>query len=140
MPIHFFSEEVDFTPSPNDPFKAWITTVIKNEGFELNQLNFIFCADSYLLNINREYLNHDDYTDIITFDNSEDNLEISGDIFISIERVAENAESIGSEFQEEISRVMIHGVLHLMGWGDKTKKEKEVIRKKEDDCLSLRAF
>jgi len=102
-------------------------------------LNFIFCSDNYLLKINVEHLNHDTYTDIITFDYSKED-RISGDIFISIDRVEENAKSHKTSFENELHRVIIHGVLHLLGYGDKEPGQKAEMRQKEDFCLSLRDF
>jgi rRNA maturation RNase YbeY len=104
----------------------------------LRNVNFIFCTDDILLVKNRDYLNHQTYTDIITFDNSETKDEIDGDIFISIDRVRENASKFNQSFDRELHRVMIHGVLHLLGFNDKSSRQKAFIRKKEDACLSLR--
>lgn len=137
-PIHFFQEDIDFTLPESESTARWINTIIEKEGFELVELNFIFCSDEYLYNMNVQYLDHDTYTDIITFDNSETENQIEGDIFISIERVRENADQMKISLEEELHRVIIHGVLHLMGHKDKTTEEKEGMRKKETACLSLR--
>lgn len=102
----------------------------------MGELNFIFCSDEYLLSINQEYLNHDTFTDIITFDNSDTAKVISGDIFISIPRVKENASNLGVEEPEELRRVIIHGVLHLAGYFDKSKTDKALMTEKEDYYLS----
>jgi rRNA maturation RNase YbeY len=118
--------------------RAWIFETIKAEQKQLGELNYIFCSDEYLLKINKEYLNHDTLTDIITFDNSEEALTIEGDIFISIERVQENAQELKVSFEEELARVMIHGVLHLVGYKDKTLEDSQKMRAKEDHYLSLR--
>ena len=99
--------------------------------------NFIFCSDTFLLNINREYLSHDTFTDIITFDNSDSPEQIETDIFISIDRVKENASHLNIEFEKELHRVMIHGILHLVGYKDKTQKEKEIMRARENEALEL---
>ncbi|MEZ4900440.1 MAG: rRNA maturation RNase YbeY [Spirosomataceae bacterium] len=104
--------------------KAWLKSIVETEGFELNQLNYVFCSDEYLLGINRQYLNHDFYTDIITFDNSDEEGKVEGDIFISIERVRENAQALTVPFEEEFKRVLVHGILHLVGFDDSTFEEK----------------
>ncbi len=143
MNIDFFAEDTDpkaFGFELNQPknIQVWISTIINKEGYELVQLNYIFCSDEYLYNINQEYLKHNTYTDIITFDNSEKENTIESDVFISIERVKENSELQHTTFEEELARVMVHGVLHLMGWEDKTEALKKEMRLKEDACLSLR--
>ena len=137
--IQFFSEETDFKPKRKTVLRHWIVKTIQSENFEvLGPLNLIFCTDAYLLNINQQYLNHDTYTDIITFDNSEGIAKkISGDIFISVTRVAENAEKYKISFETELHRVMIHGVLHLCGYPDKSNQQKSVMSSKEDYYLSL---
>ena len=135
--INFFNEDIDFSISNPQACSDWISSIITSHQFSLEEINYIFCSDDYLLQINIDYLNHDYYTDIITFDNSEEPKVIESDIFISIERVKENAQEQSTLFEEELNRVMIHGVLHLLGYGDKTKEEKTVMREKEDACLSL---
>jgi probable rRNA maturation factor len=136
--VNFFSEAVNFRiPHPRKT-SSWIQRIIKLEKFKLKSINFIFCSDEYLLKTNQEYLNHVTYTDIITFDNSESTGVVEGDIFISVDRVRENAQKFGQSFDEEMHRVLVHGVLHLMGYKDKSSKQKVQIRKKEDACLSLR--
>ncbi len=135
--IHFFSEEIDFQIQKPSKTKQWIKSVIDAEGFNLESLNFIFCSDEYLLSKNIEYLNHNTLTDIITFDTSETE-SIEGDIFISIDRINENAEKLNTTFKNELDRVMIHGVLHLLGYGDKGNEQKKLMREKEDSYLSLR--
>lgn len=136
--INFFTQELDFkVPHPRKT-KAWIKEVIRREKKTLQELNYIFCSDAYLLTINEQYLNHKTFTDIITFDNSGQNGLIEGDIFISIERVADNAYTLGLDFEDELLRVMIHGVLHLSGYKDKNAQDRSAMRKKEDACLSLR--
>lgn len=136
--VHYFYEDVNFKLSKSLITNRWIKKVIKIEKGKLDSLNFIFCSDAYLLEINKEYLNHNTYTDIITFDNSEDEGGLNGDIFISIERVKENAIKLQTPFEEELNRVMIHGVLHLMGYNDKSNQDKKLMRKREDAYLSLR--
>jgi|SRR5690606_29379758 len=117
-------------------FSDWIDRIITSEAGELGQLDFIFCNDSYLLKINQDYLDHDTYTDIITFPYSEGKV-ISGDVFISVERVAENAISYEVDFNTELQRVMAHGLLHLLGYGDKNEEETQVMRKKENEKIKL---
>ena len=107
---------------------------------EIVQLTYIFCSDEYLHRVNVEYLDHDTYTDVITFDNADDADIIEGDVFISVERVRENAAKLGVTFRDELHRVMIHGMLHLLGYQDKDLLSQTAMRKKEDDCLSLRTF
>jgi probable rRNA maturation factor len=136
--INFFTEDVKFKLSHPTKSASWIKRIIKQEGATLENLNFIFCSDEYLLETNKRYLKHKTYTDIITFDQSDRPGHIEGDIFISIERVRENAEKFSVSFDLELHRVLIHGVLHLLGHKDKTPKQKTLIRKKEDACLSLR--
>jgi rRNA maturation RNase YbeY len=136
--VHYFYEDVDFKLSRPSVTNRWIKKVISLEKRKLDSLNYIFCSDDYLLEINKEYLKHNSYTDIITFDTSEETGTINGDIFISIERVIENSSCMEMPFYEELSRVMIHGVLHLIGYKDKSGQEKKAMRKREDTYLSLR--
>ncbi len=134
--IQFFIEDVDFkVPQPRKT-KSWLQSIVKAEGFSLNQLNYIFCSDEYLLNVNRQYLDHDFYTDIITFDNSEEENSIEGDIFISIDRVKENAEELNKSFEDELRRVLAHGILHLVGYDDIEDAQELEMRNKEDFYLS----
>lgn len=116
--------------------EKWIVKIIESEQKEPGNLSFFFCSDNYLLEINQKYLNHDTYTDIITFDYVEGKI-ISGDILISIERVRENAEKFEVEFESELSRVVSHGILHLLGYKDKSPEEQATMREKEDFCLTL---
>lgn len=135
--IQFFFEDIEFTLKSKGVVRKWISDTIKAEGFKKNdELNFIFCNDDYLLSINQQYLDHNTYTDIITFDNSEKEDVISGDIFISIDRIKENASVFKTEETHELHRVMIHGVLHLCGYLDEKKEDKELMTKKEDFYLS----
>ena len=138
--IHFFTEDIDFKLKNKTHLKKWIIETVQAEESYVGELNFIFCSDEYLLKINQEYLNHDTYTDIITFDSSEKEDEISGDIFISAERVAENASQLKIDFQNELHRVIIHGVLHLIGFLDKSPEDKTLMTSKEDQYLNLRHF
>ena len=117
----------------------WITTVCSNEGFIFSDVALIFCSDDYLLEVNRTHLDHDYYTDIITFDYT-DNQEVSGDLFISLDRVKENAESFEVSFEHELHRVIIHGILHLCGYKDKSDEDEKLMRSKENDALSLISF
>lgn len=117
--------------------KRWIHDIALKKGFHIQSINYIFCSDPYLLDININYLNHDTYTDIITFDQSEINGKIEADIFISIDRVKENAKQQKLDYQNELLRVMIHGVLHLCGYKDKSPDEKTLMRKEESDALKL---
>lgn len=136
--IHFFSEEIAFVLKQKQMLRQWLKDAAKEEGFRIGELNYIFCSDEYLLGINQQYLHHDTYTDIVTFDNSEAEARIVGDIFISVERVRENAGTFGVTEQDELHRVMIHGVLHLCGYDDHTPEEKQRMRNKEDYYLSRR--
>ncbi|MEQ6121340.1 rRNA maturation RNase YbeY [Reichenbachiella sp. MALMAid0571] len=135
--IQFFNEDISFVLPNTKSISAWLQNTIKEEGHHLTSLNYIFCSDEYLHKINIEYLDHDYYTDIITFDNSEYETSIEGDLFISIDRVTENAENQFISFSEELHRVMVHGVLHLLGYKDKTEAQKMKIREKENAYLSL---
>ena len=126
-----FHYETDFLLENTESFIRWIKNVILEEKKELGEVNYIFCDDKYLLRKNIKYLDHDTLTDIITFNYCEGDI-ISSDIMISIERVMENSSIFENSFSEELNRVMIHGILHLIGYNDKTDGEKEIIRKKED--------
>jgi rRNA maturation RNase YbeY len=138
--IAFFYEDTDFRLSTSPRTRAWIRKVIKAENQRLGQLNYIFCSDEFLLEINRQYLHHDTLTDIVTFDNSEQKGLIEGDIFISVDRVTENADKFKVTFREELHRVIVHGALHLIGYQDKSPSQKAEMRKKEDSYLSLHKF
>lgn len=136
-PVYFFSEDVKYTLKNKTVIRNWIKDTIVAEGYALEELNFILCSDEYLLVINKQYLNHDTYTDVITFDNSEELKTIVGDIFISIERIQENAKQFKSTVQQELCRVMVHGTLHLLGYKDKGKAAKTLMTQKEDQYLAL---
>ncbi len=138
--IFFFKEEIKFRLSERDKLHLWILKMIKKEGFYLSNINFIFCKDSYLRRINREYLEHDYFTDIITFDNSVSKKIIDGDIYISIDRIRINSNTYDNSFKDELHRVMAHGVLHLLGYGDKNKTQKTEMKKMEDYFLKTRKF
>lgn len=135
--IMFHAEDALLPPALNDHVKTWIYKLIEQEEYRLVGLNFIFCSDEFLHHINLQYLQHDDYTDIITFDNSETETDIEGDIFISVDRVIENSGKFKVSPEQELFRVMAHGVLHLTGYNDKSKKEKKIMRKKEKKALAL---
>ncbi|TAD97129.1 MAG: rRNA maturation RNase YbeY [Bacteroidetes bacterium] len=139
--IHFFKEEIDFSLRNKGKIKAWILKIIYDlHHFTLargTDLNFIFCNDQYLHKINMDYLQHDTFTDIITFDQAEKPNTVGGDIFISVERVKENAKNLGIDFDIEIRRVIIHGVLHLLGFKDKTTRDAKLMREKEEICLKI---
>lgn len=138
--IHFFEEDIRFKLKNRNGLKQWIKETIGAEGFKLKELNYIFCSDAYLLQINQQYLDHDTFTDIITFDNSEKAGIIEGDIFISIERIRENAMKFSSGEENELHRVIIHGALHLLGYQDKKAESKKLMTEKEDHYLSRRIF
>ena len=134
--VSFLSDGISFDLDNPQIIDEWIQHAIMNEGKSIGDINYVFCSDEYLYKINLEHLKHNSYTDIITFDYCFENV-ISSDIFISIDRVKDNAHSYNTTFQNELSRVMIHGVLHLIGYDDKTDSQKEMMRSKEDFYLSL---
>jgi probable rRNA maturation factor len=138
MPIRFFSEDTDFKLAHPRKTSAWINQTARKEKSQIKEINYIFCSDSFLLGLNQDYLEHDTLTDIITFDYSISKTELEGEIYISIDRVSENAFKFKKDFEEELHRVIIHGVLHLAGYKDKRPSDKAVMRKKEDTYLSLR--
>lgn len=134
--LSFFTEDIDFQFDEIKKTSVWINKIISNYSKISGDLTYIFCSDTYLLQLNISHLNHDTLTDIITFDYTNAGI-ISGDIFISIDRIKENASTFGVPFEEELSRVMAHGVLHLIGFKDKTKDEKQEMREAEDHALTL---
>ena len=136
--IDFFSETLFSLQNPNE-IARWISKIIKDQKREEGEISYIFCDDQYLHKLNLEFLNHDSLTDIISFDNSLGD-QINGDIFISVERVKENADTYKTNFEDELHRVIIHGILHYCGFNDKTKAEAAMMRKKEDEALSQRVF
>jgi probable rRNA maturation factor len=138
--IEFFSEDIEFSLDNPEQISDWIADVIEQNDQELVSLTYIFCSDEYLHQINLEYLDHDTLTDIITFDNADIEGTIEGDIFISIDRVRDNAATHSTSFENELHRVIIHGVLHLLGFKDKTPEQEATMRKLEDSSLSLRKF
>ena len=136
MPVYFHNEGVSLIFKNKKAVSSWLSSVIKSFKKDVGTLNFIFCTDEYLLTINKSYLSHNHYTDIITFDYCEEN-KVSGDLFISIERVKEYSLKNNIEFNNEIHRVIVHGVLHLCGLNDKTEREKEKMRAQENKFLAL---
>ena len=136
--ISFYSE-TEYALQKEDHISNWISNVITAEGFEEGEISYIFCNDEYLLKLNIEFLNHDTLTDIISFDNSVGK-QINGDIYISIERVKENAITYKTLFLNELHRVIIHGILHYCGYKDKTEADAKTMRHKEEASLSSRNF
>ena len=135
--VHFYFEKVGLTLKERGKLKGFINSLIAKERKSLNNLNYIFCNDNALLKINQKYLDHNFYTDVITFDLSSSRKEILADIYISVDRIRENAKSLKLSLKEELHRVMLHGLLHLCGYNDKTEGERTLIRKKEDFYLNL---
>ena len=134
--ISFHNEDIAFVLPQKRLYKQWIEQTVLSHGKTVGGLTYVFCSDEYLLEMNKTYLQHDYYTDIITFDYSEEN-NISGDLFISVDRVKDNAFKIGVSLQNEMQRVVIHGVLHLCGFKDKEKTDVEIMRKMEEKALLL---
>lgn len=135
--ISYFTEDILFELPDKESTSTWIQQLITQEGAQLVHLNFIFCTDAYLHVQNVKYLQHDTWTDIITFNYQEEPYEVEGDIYISLERVRENAAEYKVEFHQELSRVMAHGVLHLLGYQDKTAAEQVQMRQKENFYITL---
>lgn len=136
MAIRFSVQSGNFELIDEQKLKKWVSEVIKCRGKQVGNINYLFCDDEYLLNVNQRYLNHDTYTDIITFDYVAADL-ISGDIIISVDRVGENALLFGVPFEQELRRVVIHGVLHLFGQGDKSESEATEMRRQEEAALDV---
>lgn len=136
MSVRFSCQCVNLEQLEAEKIKRWVTEVVARRGKRVGNINYLFCDDEYLLGVNRQYLNHDTYTDIITFDYVAGGL-ISGDIMISVDRVGENAVKFGATFEQELHRVIIHGVLHLLGQGDKSDSEATEMRRQEEEALSL---
>lgn len=137
--LSYFFEEIKPVKLHKKAIQNTISFLIKNEHKHPGEVSVIFCSDDYLLKINEQYLNHNYYTDIVTFDYVENSV-ISGDLFISVDRVEENAGEMGVSFDEELYRVVFHGILHLCGYKDKTNAEKKVMREKEDFYLEKAGF
>ena len=134
--VAFYFEDTDFKLRHKTRIKEWLRLVAESEVFTLGNISVIFCSDNYILDINQKYLHHDYFTDIITFDYSEGG-RISGDLFISVDSVRENSVEYGTEFEDELHRVIVHGILHLIGYDDHTEDEIKTMRSKEDYYLSL---
>jgi probable rRNA maturation factor len=134
--INIYYEDIEVLDVSPEFFVSWLSEVCEIENRLLGDVSLIFCSDEYLLEMNKEHLDHDYYTDIITFDYSEGSV-VSGDLFISVDRVRDNAKSLSEMFHVELNRVVVHGVLHLIGFGDKSESEKSEMRSKEDFALSL---
>jgi len=134
MAVLFFTEDIKEVRIPKRKIKTWINQCITSKECVTGQINYIFCSDEYLKKINIQYLNHDYYTDIITF-NYNENKTINGDIYVSLDRVRDNANTYKVNFHTELQRVVIHGVLHLLGLDDHTDSEKKKMRKAEDECI-----
>lgn len=132
----FFNYETDFELDNESKYEEWIAAIIESENKQLGEVNYIFCDDAYLHKINLQYLDHDTLTDIISFDYSEDEL-ISGDIFISVERIKDNAKEFDVSLQNELLRVMAHGILHYCGYKDKTLTDEELMRLKEQEKINM---
>lgn len=128
--------ETEFDLENIKEYTSWINTIVVSEDVHLGDLSYIFCSDEYLIKLNQKYLGHDTYTDIVTFNYSEEDV-ISGEIYISVDRVKENAVKFKEDFNKELRRVMAHGVLHLLGYNDKSKNEKEEMRTKEDEKINM---
>jgi rRNA maturation RNase YbeY len=137
MAVNFFTEDIRFNLPKKQKRKQWLKSIALSESFLITELNYIFCSDDYLHQMNVDYLNHDTYTDIITFDNSEEKSKIEGDVFISVDRVRENATKHNISEELELSRVISHGLFHLMGYKDKSKEEALKMRSKEEYAIEL---
>ena len=135
--IRYYCEDISFKLKDKALNNKWLKEVAEREGRKIGDINIIFCSDSYLLDVNKKYLGHDYYTDIITFDYCEKDI-LSGDLFISVDCVRDNASFYGTEFSNELNRVMVHGVLHLIGYDDHTDEDISVMRSKENTYLEIR--
>lgn len=133
--IAYHAADVAFALAHEDHISAWLVELAQAESCSIDHISYIFCSDDYLLGINKEYLNHDYYTDIITFPLSNDQNAIQSDIYISVDRVKDNAKSYSASFRHELYRVMAHGLLHLCGYGDATDDERAIMRSKEEDSI-----
>lgn len=136
MQIHFHTEDIEFELKETQTIENWLKTVIKQEQSTLGELTYIFCSDEYLYKMNMDYLQHDTYTDVITFQYAEE--VVHGDVFISIERVHDNASHFDVTVMDELSRVLVHGLLHLLGYKDKTAAEQSEMTAKENTYLKLK--
>lgn len=139
--IQFLNADLAFIPKKKQALRQWIFDVAQLHRCNIDQIDYIFCSDAFLLNINRQFLNHDTFTDIITFDygvsSGKYHKTIAGEIYISIDRIKENAKKFNTEFTNELHRVMIHGVLHLCGFKDKKSADRQLMRSKENEALGM---
>ena len=136
--IRYFCEDIRFTYKNKLANNRWLKMVAGSEIRKIGDINIIFCSDNYILDVNMKYLQHDYFTDIITFDYCEGKV-LSGDLFISVDSVRENSIEFGPDFEEELHRVIVHGVLHLIGYDDHTEEDKKVMRQKENYYLQMRS-
>lgn len=134
--ITYYAEDVKMPGIRKREISAWVKSVAALHGYKVGDVSYIFCSDSHILEVNRQYLQHDYYTDIITFDYTEER-KISGDLFISLDTVASNAEKFGATYETELLRVIIHGILHLCGINDKGSGEREIMERHENEALEL---
>ncbi len=135
--ISFYAEDIEMPKLKKTALKAWIKAVAEKHGFKLGDIAYVFCSDKRILEVNRQFLSHDYYTDIITFDYTEGN-KISGDLFISLDTVKSNAEKFDTDYDQEFHRVVIHGILHLCGINDKGPGEREIMEANENEALAMR--
>ena len=135
IPVFFHFEETKYVLKSEHDLKKWLYAISQSEGKQLQNLNIIFCKDEYLKQLNKKYLDKETLTDVISFDNSDEQHKIEGDVFISLDRIAENAKSLNIGYEDELLRVMVHGLLHLLGYDDKSRKDKSLMRLKEDKYL-----
>ena len=137
-PFNFFSENIEFAIDQEGDIVQWLIDIAGSENKKIQNIEYIFCSDDYLLEINKTHLNHDYYTDIITFPLSQDPIEAT--IFVSIDRVKDNAKQFNQSFIDELHRVIAHGLLHLIGYNDKSEEESKIMRAMEDKVLAQRTF
>ncbi len=135
--VHFHFQQMGFSLADRSVLKRAIVSLFRRHRKALGSINYVFCSDSYLLSVNKQFLNHDFYTDILTFDLSDPGQPIEAEIYISIDRVRDNASTFDSSFKQELHRVIFHGALHLCGFDDKSPKKAQIMRKMEDKCLKL---
>jgi rRNA maturation RNase YbeY len=136
--IRFYNSEIGFLPKATTKLRGWLNAVAKHEGQQIKEINYIFCSDEYLYKMNLQFLGHDDYTDVITFENTNKADFIEGEVYISYHRIKENAKKYNLLIVNELHRVMVHGLLHLLGYKDKTPANKKEMTTKEDFYLNLR--
>ncbi len=135
--VQFFYEEINYKLQSESKIGQWLKLCASKENKNISLINYIFCTDAYLIEINKQYLKHDYYTDIITFEYSENEASLTGDVFISVDRAKENSIKLNQNFESEIMRLLVHGLLHLMGYKDKEPQDKKMMTSKEDHYLSL---